>query len=317
VFKLSKLLQIEDELTDPAGLEECLGDRYLIAHNHIFAGIRGLFLSYGFQYSSADTELWRSYDTISLLALPEILETGTVPFKDNRSVLRKISAKNPGLVLSEGLFVDLVAHNHLMHESAHCISHHLLGGCARGAGSLQNQEYAMLCILCEAYANTVERLALASAKSRTHRLYFTVNSFVRPSDQVGTVLRGALDTFGLRTMLLAGMLAFCFLNIQPGPLSDEYCTTILKALAKCVRLSETEQVFMGVVINAAFRLNTRFSAETSPLYFQYLGCAEEFQELCKSFTARAVEDLLSKIELLADITTNAVRLDSPALAAAG
>lgn len=281
--KIAKLLWLDDEFVSEHALHDALGDRYLYASNSMFARVRTLFLENGFRYSFEATRMWRDYGTMPLLMLQEILDAGLVPYKDNATTLRMISSRSPTLEMPISHLLALLSRNYLLHESAHCIAYRLLSCDLDQSNEHQadKDKYVYVCILCEAYANLVERLAAAEATSDAHRFFFTVNSFVECREDVCSLLRDSVRILGLTQTFFIGMLTFYYLNTHDENPGDQVAETIIDTTFAGRSLSDAGRGLAKALINQGFGLHQRFRTETTPLFFRYVGCENEWQSLCQ------------------------------------
>jgi hypothetical protein len=315
MLSIAKLLWLDEEFIEREALPEAFGDRYLFANNPLFAKVRSLFLSFGFRYSSEPTRFWRDYDSMSLLMLQEILDSGVVPYKDNTKTLKRFSEKCPSLEMPANLLLTLLQRNYLMHESAHCISHRILssqfgGGKQEG----QKEQYVLTSILNEAYANTVERIGAALAGSNHHRLFYTLNSYTDGRGDMGSLLRDSLRVFGLPKTFLMGILASFYLNTHENNPQSETTAVIIDIVSDRQQISESERALMRIVINNGFGLSMGFRTQTNPLFFRYVGCQKEFEDLCQqSFEPATMSSggLWAAISTLSAATCQGLEWDVP------
>jgi len=298
---LAKLLWLDDEFVNREALSGCLGDRYLCANNKLFAQIRHLFLSFGFCYSTETTRLWRDYDSAPLLMIQDILDAKTVPYKDNAVTLRSISSRSPSLEMSVESLLSLVNRNYLLHESAHCISYHMLASKLKTTELRENKNtYVLVALLCESYANTIERLAAALATSPTHQIFYTMNSYIEPPTG-GTFLRDCIRVFGLTKVSAVGMLVFLHYNCHDVALTAHSKRAIFEAASERQRLTESEAALLNALVGNGFGLNRKFRTETTPMFFRYLGCEQEFQQICRALFEPGALSSLGIPDSIADL----------------
>lgn len=313
---IGKLLWLDDEFICDQALPDVLGDRYLNVTNSVYSQVRRMFLSNGFRYSSESTRMWRDYGSMPLLMLQEILDSGVVPYKDNAITLKRISERSPSLELPVDQLLALLGHNYLLHESAHCISYRLLSSLFGRSGALLADKdlYVFTCILCEAFATLLERVAAAQATSEVHRLFFTINSFVDCRDDVCSLLRDSIRIFGLNQTFVVGMLTLYYLNSHEENTNDQVAETIIEMAFSGRAVSDTARGFLRALINQGFGLHRKFRTETTPLFFRYVGCENEFRSLCgRPFdrdTIRAMA-IMDAVAALSRPTCEDISLESP------
>lgn len=282
MLKLEKLLWLDDECLRADALPECFGDRYLCANNPLFAKARGLFFASGFRYSCEADRLWRNYGSFPLLMLQEMLDSGIVPYKDTTATIRFILEHTPDLGIAAHLLLNTLQRNYLLHESAHCIAYRLLASELGTKGVISTKhEYVIVSLLCESYANTIERLAGALATSDVHRLFFTLNSYTDGRDRVGSLLRDAVRIFSLADTFRIGILAFMHLNTHPESPDEAAINTIIDTAFHGRPLTDPKRVLLKVLVNNGFGLSKRFRTQTTPLFLTYMGCDKEFQFICQ------------------------------------
>ena len=303
-IKLTKLLWLDDEFLCDNALQDVLGDRYLCSSNSMFARVRNLFLAYGFRFSSEPTRMWRDYGSMPLLMLQEMLDTGIVPYRDNAQTLRTISSRNPSFALPVNQLLSLLSRNYLLHESAHCVAFRLLSSDCGFSGGLNSDKsmYVFVCILCEAYANLVERLSAAQAISDAHRFFFTVNSFVEYREDVGSLLRDSIRLLGINQTFLIGMLTLYYLNTHEENPSNQVAETIIDIAFMGRALSDIGRGFSRALINQGFGLHQRFRTETTPLFFRYVGSESEWEALCQRPFDEATVRQMSIVDAIAALS---------------
>ncbi|MGB6718387.1 MAG: hypothetical protein WBE47_15665 [Candidatus Acidiferrales bacterium] len=278
---LESLLWIDEEFPARNALGDAFGDCFLNSNNALFSKVRDLFLSQGFRYSSEATRSWRDYNSMSLLMLQDMVDSGVVPYKDNAVTLRRISHRNPGLDMPINCLYTMVQRNYLAHESAHCISYSALrsrfgvSGPSDGKGA-----YVLLSIVCEAYANTIERLVSSLADSELHAVFFTLNSFLECRPDVCALVRDTIRTLGLPRTFMAGMLTFLYLNTHDENTNETVGNMIVDVTLPECDETDPRRYLLKALINYGFGLNKKFRTETTPVYFRYLGCEEEYHRLC-------------------------------------
>lgn len=290
MVNLAKLLSMDETCVSREALPDVFGDRYLCANNELYLKIRQLFLAGGSKYSCDATRLWRDYTSFPLLMLQEFVESGVVLYKDNFTTLKGIVLKNPGLEMPAHLFLSLLQRNYLLHESAHCVSYRIVWP-SFGSGSPPKDQYVVVAILCEAYANTVERLAASLATPEIHKLLYTANSFVQLPEGISDLIANSICVFGLEKVFIIGMLSFWHENIH-DEVSESDLNVIIDVAFDHQTLSESKRRLLHTLIRRAFFLSKGFRGETTPLLFRYLGYEKEFRDLCRlPFHTRAISSL--------------------------
>jgi hypothetical protein len=305
VISLARLLQTDALCPEEQALPDAVGDRFLYRNNALFSRIRTLFLSHGFRYSCEASRLWRDYDSMSLLMLQDMIDCGVVPYKDNAVTLRRITQANPELELPIGLLLNTLQRNFLLHESAHCISYKILKPRFCAAGPVTEKErYVLVSITCEAYGNTVERLASALAQSNVHRLFWNLNSYAECRADTCTLVRESMGILGIARTFTAALLAFFYLNTHEEDLPEAAMNLIVRTTLGGNDQNDPKCALMRALVHG-LRLNRKFRTDTTPLYFRYFACEREYQQLSSehfSIEHLSSVGILEAISALSEVT---------------
>ena len=103
---------------------EAFADGYLYQTSTACKSIRDTFLNFGYRYS---TKPPFPYHAGTFVSLQEILKTRIVPITNNVYWLEKIANEYEFDCTGE-LASYYVNGSYVIHESAHCIAHHILKG---------------------------------------------------------------------------------------------------------------------------------------------------------------------------------------------
>jgi len=286
---LADLLCLDDHTTSDYALLDCFGDRYLCAHNAVFMRIRRLFLSQGFLYTSSPGALWSDYSVFPLLTLQDIIHNECVPYQATLPTIRRIANQNPSFEIDSDLLSTLLVHNHVLHESAHCVSFRILTERFPGAQLRTHKcTYVTACLLCEAYANAIESLAAALALSEHHRFFYSVNSYIKPLSRRSLFLCECVRVFGFAKVFAIGILVFLRLNARKTHDDSETRRFIFQAVGFQNGITRAERALLNSLITTGFGLSTRFVTDTTPTFFRHQNCTEEYEAVCASlFDPRA------------------------------
>jgi hypothetical protein len=274
-----------DSCGDGNSLPECFGDSYLYANNMLCTRVRKLFFALGFKYT-ADPLFCRDYFAAPLLCLPGILGSKFVPFFDNTSVLRQVLLRCPELTISTHDLQMQLKRNYLLHESCHCVADAVL---ARFQEKNKNtpvkntpeEAFVITALVCESFANVVERLAAVLADFYPHNLFFHLNSYVEYQAQKTRLIKDAIAIFGIENILRFGFLGYFFSNLRPGSPDDAICEGFTSAVFKDVSLTASEQSILRLLAENAFVINGTFREETTALFFRMFHCEEQFRQIAK------------------------------------
>ncbi|RYZ85279.1 MAG: hypothetical protein EOP04_16325, partial [Proteobacteria bacterium] len=91
-MKIAKLLELHRQHTGEGSLAKSLGDGYLLKQNRIFRNIRKLTSAGGAVFSDAAD---RDYASLPFSQLERILNSKSIPYLDNTSVLSDLVLKLP------------------------------------------------------------------------------------------------------------------------------------------------------------------------------------------------------------------------------
>jgi hypothetical protein len=281
LIDLTMLLWVDRQYQSEHSVPGCFGDRYLYANNAPFAAVRNAFLSFGFSYSSQSTRLWQDYYAAPLCSLDRMLQAGVVPYLDNAAVIEQIISRRPGLKIPGRSLLSVVRGNYLLHESAHLIADRLLPPLA---GSF-DQEYRMALVaralLCESFANAIERVAAAYAHTGTHILLFNLNSYVHLTDETRALLRTIIELFGMTAVLQLGILAHFHTNTHDTPLPEVLSEAFLSQVLPGRNLSKAERELLKLSIRRIFTITRAFRDDTSALFFALAGCESEYLQFSR------------------------------------
>lgn len=293
-FTLADLLWIDDQYGGNLGLADCFGDRFLCSRNALFNAVRRAFLKIGGNFREATGfELGRRYLVAPLLCLEEILQTNTVPYRASVPTVRIVAHSAPSFQTTIGTLATLISPNYLLHESCHCISATLIGN------HRHNDSYRRIAMLVcgEAFANTVEQLAMAETATPADGAFFFMNSYMGTLN-AAPIIRVAIEEVGFASVFSIAMLCFFCANLYPTSPPDDLITRFMRE-CKIPRQPGEEDILKRLI--PIFTLRKSFRDGTSPAYFQLLGLEEEFRLLTQgSFSYQLVTDL----DIAAKVTTH-------------
>jgi hypothetical protein len=171
--------------------------------------------------------------------------------------------------------------NYLLHESCHCVADALLARLKRESPNTPEDTFVITALVCESFANVVERLAAVLADFYPHNLFFHLNSYVEYQAQKTRLIKDAMAIFGTENILRFGFLGFFFSNLRPGSPDDVMCETFIRAVFKDVSLSAAERSILKLLCENAFIINGAFREETTALFFRMFHCEEQFRQVAK------------------------------------
>lgn len=302
-LSLADLLQLDDQSSHHHAIEEVFGDRYLCAHNALYRGVREHFASSGFRVATTVGPLHEAYGVLPLLCIQQIVETGIVPAISTTATIRRLAAASPSFTMPASFLLSTLRKNYVLHESAHCIAYSVLSPLAAGS---EKRWLVLVYLLCEAYANAVERLAALQATPGAHQLFFGLNSFV---DSQPPALIDSVGVVGFEKVLPLALAIFLRLNRRCHWSSRD--TAAIVASGSRTGLGHPESIILASLAGSfAQDLNMTFIMQTTPSFFRFMGLEREYESVCsgdfvndpgvEELLDRRINDLLQKTLDMAD-----------------
>ena len=266
---IENLISTEKKLAKNAlAIKSVLGDAYLLKENETYHTRRETAKQLKIKFKKADS----AYHMASLLCLPKILKTKTVPYIDNKDAL--IGLKIPAKKISiDDLNFLGVKENHLLHETSHVImwtvAHKIL--------DFKKQDQLMTAyLLSESYANYSETIANVHAKTELHQDFLTLNSFWSHSEKEVELLNKFRQKHG--SLITNATLFLCFLysNFLYKKISIYECEGIrvfLGNAASNLSIAEIKKLF-----KIASQLNAHFIMRTGEIFWKTLGIEDNLFE---------------------------------------
>lgn len=315
MIDLAKLIALHD---GHSGLPHSLGDGYLYTHNKVFANVRDVVQARGFVFSHRHTSLWREYNVIPLLCLQSILDERVVPYCDNVSPLRSAAARSSSLGLPGSVMRFLLAgnfrHNYLLHESAHCIAYDVL---QQVGAHVDKKTLVLDNLFAESFANATETFATSLLRTTAEKFFFNLSSFM---SYIPTVQEAALrlgTEYGLRGLFKIICFSYLLANLRYEEVTPEMSDLCVSLALDGAVLDEDDKQPLAVVHENSLQLNEKFREETAAVYFAFLGCYDEFIDLCR-FNVFADSGHLSRyldaLNVLTDLIINEVRFQEAGVA---
>jgi hypothetical protein len=304
-IEISTLIQL-DNSTALNVLSDAVGDAYLYERNWAFARTRDLSSELGYSFSTRETALWRDYLSLPLLTLNRLITERTIPYFDNGSALRRLIENNPSAKLPIAFVTSTIRHNHVFHESAHCVGHSVLDhhkNIFNKVGFNDKEHFVLASLLCESLANTMETLAAASEPSIAHIVFLALNSYMIAVPKQKEVLDSATAALGESMVFRLLFLAYCESNLTISKPSER----TYERIATCSDGGHIDRSLLEQLVDIGFRLDRGFRSLTTPAYFGLLDCGQEFIRMsCPEWleldSAQSV--LRSAADLLANIILN-------------
>jgi hypothetical protein len=271
-----------DNLPGANALADAFGDRYLYRHNPIFASIRDAALGFGYRFSAEDTPLWRDYQSLSLMALHRILKDRTIPYFDTGTTFLRLLDANPAARLQPGFIIGNLKRNFAFHESAHCVAHSIMRGIEAKLRSVAPQEtsrFVLEAILAESFANTVESLgAVHQHLPFSDRVFYPLNSYFSHNQKRQDVLKRAGTELGPELRFTLLFFSHFEANLSMQPPADSTWQRIAGAGGAIADQSGLTRE----IANTGCKLSAGFRENTTPAYFELLGCSRDYNALANS-----------------------------------
>jgi hypothetical protein len=149
----------------------------LYNQNPLYRRLRKLLFQHSARFSSGSSLLTKSYGVIPLLTLDRIVSSGTIPYKDNVTPLRRLPERIKKSAFATPFLLDRNFANPILHESAHVVISSLdpYRGVTRSTDGFL--EAAIQILAEEAFATATELLACAFVQDYEHGLYLAFNSY--------------------------------------------------------------------------------------------------------------------------------------------
>ena len=299
------LISIDEQFSSPIAITNCIGDSFLCQNNQVFARIRRLFLEYGYCFVDDTDARARDYFSAPLIGLDSLLEQGLVPYRSNCGIVKYMVLRNPTFKADASFLLSVLAHNYVMHESAHLVASHVLSEHS-GAPATDKREMVLRSLLGESFANAVEALSLGFAcSSHMHRFCLCLNSYVLydgrlPSEE--RLLSELFANFGFLPMFRMVLLAFLHSNIHDLPPQNEVIDAWIDAALFERKLLPSDVCLLRLVMSSRFRLSPGFRRGTTPHFFRLADCGREY-EAFRSLSIGGDDlrslDLMSRVNRLA------------------
>jgi hypothetical protein len=253
-----------------AGLNDNLGDGFLLALNPLYRNVREEFLRRGFSFT---LENLHNYYAFPLMALDEVMASGVIPYRANFPWLEKLEKAAPVKFTLTELKRSELQFNYLFHESAHYIAHDVFFGRRAMSGLPKTGDTLLKILLGEAFANTAEALSASLVQGEIASYFLDANCHFRVNEkEVGVILRFVRrEGFGPTAKVL--LAAFLYSNFMFEKLSLAQVEKVRRfaGLPKGAKVAGLAKI--GLQLSEQFRTNT------TQLHLVKLGFAPEIGEL--------------------------------------
>jgi len=251
-----------------AVIKSVLGDAFLLKENETYSLRRETAKQLKIKFKKADS----AYHMASLLCLPKILKTKTVPYFDNKEALVSLKIPSKKISINDLAFLN-VKENHLLHETSHVI---MWTVAQKNLNFKKQAELMTAYLLSESYANYSEAIANVHAKTELHKDLLKLNSFWSHSESEVVLLNKFRSKHG--SLITNATLFLCFLysNFLFQKISIYECEGIrvfLGNAASNLTIPEIKKLF-GI----ASQLNAHFIMRTGEIFWKTLGINDNLFE---------------------------------------
>lgn len=315
MIDIAKLIALHDGHSGAHALPRSLGDGYLYTHNRVFANVRNVVQAKGFVFSRRHTSLWREYNVLSLLCLQSILDGRVVPYCDNVSPLRRMASRSASLGLPRSVMRFLLGNlrrNYLLHESAHCIAHHVFQQIDAQGSRVDKKTVVLDNLFAESFANATETFAASLMKTTAEKFFFNLSSFMSYIPAVKEAAGRIGSEYGLRCLFKIICFSYFFANLRYEEVTPEMSDWCVSLSLDGIGLDEEDKQPLAVLFENSLKLNEKFRDETAAVYFGFLGCHDEFTAVYRLNlvdNSYPLSRYLDALNVLTDLVVSDVRLE--------
>lgn len=316
MIDIAKLITLHDGHSRAPALSHSLGDGYLYTHNKVFANVRDVVRARGFVFSSRHTNLWREYNVISLLCLQSILDGRVVPYCDNVTPLRAVASRSANLGLPRSVMRFLLGNlrrNYLLHESAHCIAHHVFQQIDARGSHVDKKTIVLDNLFAESFANATETFAASLLETIAEKFFFNLSSFMSYIPAVKESAWRLGSEYGLHGLFKIICFSYFLANLRYEEVTPEMSDLCVSISLDGAGVDKHDKQPLTVLFENSLKLNEKFREETAAVYFGFLGCHDEFAALYR-FNLFADSYRLSRyldaLNILTDLVVNGVRMEA-------
>lgn len=315
MIDIAKLIALHDGHSHAHALPHSLGDGYLYTHNKVFANVRNVVQAKGFVFSRRHTSLWREYNVLPLLCLQSILDGRIVPYCDNVSPLRSVASRSASLALPSSVMRFLLGNlrrNYLLHESAHCIAHHVFQQIDAPVSHVDKKTVVLDNLFAESFANATETFATSLLETGAEKFFLNLSSFISYIPEVKEAAWRLGSKYGLRGLFKIICFSYFLANLKYEEVTPEMSDLCVNLSLDGAGLDEDDQEPLALLFENSLKLNEKFRAETAAIYFGFLGCHDEFAAVYRlklDDDSYRLSKYLDALNTLTDLVTSGVRLE--------
>ena len=304
-MKISRLLELNRQNSEPLALAQNLGDGFLLKNNPIYRNTRKAASEFGFKFSN---ELQADFLALPYSQLEDILEKKVIPYVDNVSVLEKVVKQTKDQVVWDEIS-DGFRRNYVFHESCHAVIRSLSQKIIKSKASLQTlegqQKKCLHMLLEESFANTCELLAGIEAHDQAHKIFYELNSYTFLFES-RTYLKAACDSLGKDFVLKFFVLVYLHSNFLVQNLNDKQFDVILK-LAGHSKVDSKDLKNLKALSKIPFTLYLRFRTTTTALHLKLSGIDRPMDEVLNFNFLEEIKNEKPYLELLDSVAAIALK----------
>ena len=277
---LQEILEVQKRHAgSPRTFPGVIGDGYLYDNNQIFRNIRNTVLELGYTFEENPSS---PYYTFPLISLKDLLETKTIPYRNNLYWIEKIDRLRAGTFSLGDLTLGPEA-THLCHESAHCIADFILKEGHTSSAipkNFKDKGELLKILLAESYANTAESMvANLLPQNKQNHWFLEQNLYMRLTDPSVGRLRRRLGLKGLTELTLLLFLYANFMFVQINPVMEKRILKFLGIDPALLKDKKFHSDLRSLEKNIAFTLNPQFIVVTTSFYLKMLGYRAAFSKM--------------------------------------
>jgi hypothetical protein len=271
------------------GLQQNLGDGFLLHWNPIYRNIREAYLARGFSFTEENIA---DYFSFPLMALDEVLVKKKIPYRPNFLWLEKLQKVAPNRFTLTEIKRSELQLNYLFHESAHFIAHSVFFGKKPMQRLPKNSDSILKILIGESFANTAEAMSAALVQGEIGSFFLDANCHFRSNEkEVAIILKFAKrEGFPATAKVLLG--AFLYANYM----NEEFSEAKLNRIAKFSRVKKGSSI-KGLA-KIGLQLSEQFRVTTTQFHLAKLGFPFDLQPL---MNADPVDRLIKNAKLHAQV----------------
>jgi len=256
------------------GLARNLGDGFLCDKNPFFRRVRSAAQLRGYGFTQNDLA---GYFGFPLLGLDTVLETHTIPYRDNVAALERLEATRPGFFTLADLSLNRPTPNYLLHEAAHAVAFHEAFGQSQAVAEVFRDPTQLLRVLAgEAFAMTAEYLAACSVTGALHRWFFSINSYRRRT-QARKPIGELMLELGERPVVWVLLAGFVASNTLRESLKEREVCALIEHVPAAVPLSERAIASLRRAVSEAIKMSREFRVDTARLFLSKFGYSRRIE----------------------------------------